>query len=124
MRLVALNKERREEERRGHVRWLRPDYQIPKLGHKVKAETDDMELEVAAMKDAPAWPKDGLAQIRSVRDILALADSPLPPDAVSAAFKARNTAKRKERVGEVLRALEDMGQVRVTEDGEKFFAVT
>ena len=35
-RLVALNRERAEEERRGIVRWLRPDYQIPKLGHKVK----------------------------------------------------------------------------------------
>ena len=35
-RLVALNQERAAEERRGIVRWLRPDYQIPKLGHKVE----------------------------------------------------------------------------------------
>ena len=33
-RLVALNHERAAEERRGLVRWLRPDYQIPKLGVK------------------------------------------------------------------------------------------
>ena len=31
-RLVALNKERAAEERRGHVRWLRADYQIPRSG--------------------------------------------------------------------------------------------
>ena len=123
VRLVALNKERREEERRGHVRWLRPDYQIPRLGHKVTTETDDLELEVAAVKDAPAWPKDGLAQIKSVRDILALADAPLAPDIVSAAFKARNTAKRRARVAEVLGVLEDMGQVRSLEESDKFFAV-
>ena len=37
-RLVALNLERQEEEKKGKVRWLRPDYQIPKLGHKVAVQ--------------------------------------------------------------------------------------
>ena len=41
-RLVALNQERAAEERRGLVRWLRPDYQIPKLGHKV-GKPDEVE---------------------------------------------------------------------------------
>src|SRR5207237_1386272 len=30
-RLVALNAERAAEEKAGHVRWLRPDYQIPRF---------------------------------------------------------------------------------------------
>jgi len=30
-RLVALNAERAAEEAKGHVRWLRPDYQVPKF---------------------------------------------------------------------------------------------
>ena len=30
-RLVALNAERAAEERAGHIRWLRPDYQIPRF---------------------------------------------------------------------------------------------
>ena len=30
-RLVALNHQRVEEERQGHIRWLRPDYQIPRF---------------------------------------------------------------------------------------------
>ena len=34
-RLVALNAERAAEEAGGKVRWLRPDYQIPRFGHKV-----------------------------------------------------------------------------------------
>jgi hypothetical protein len=31
-RLVALNAERAAEEKAGHVRWLRPDYQEPRFG--------------------------------------------------------------------------------------------
>lgn len=31
-RLVALNAERAAQEREGHIRWLRPDYQIPRFG--------------------------------------------------------------------------------------------
>src|SRR3546814_16028234 len=31
-RLVALNAERHAEEQAGKIRWLRPDYQIPKAG--------------------------------------------------------------------------------------------
>ena len=31
-RLVSLDAERRAEEKAGNVRWLRPDYQIPRLG--------------------------------------------------------------------------------------------
>ncbi len=31
-RLVALNAARAAEEAAGHIRWLRPDYQIPRFG--------------------------------------------------------------------------------------------
>ncbi|MEO6152698.1 MAG: DNA methyltransferase, partial [Croceibacterium sp.] len=37
-RLVALNAERAAEEKAGHVRWLRPDYQIPRFGGAVKGK--------------------------------------------------------------------------------------
>ena len=37
-RLVALNAERAAEEKAGHIRWLRPEYQIPRFGAK-KADT-------------------------------------------------------------------------------------
>jgi len=120
-RLVDLNIARREEERAGHVRWLRPEYQIPKLGHKVATKTKDMVLDVVVAKDAPSWPSDGLQQIRSVRDILAMADAPLAPDVLAAQFKGRNTAKRKDRVADVLATLADMGQVRETDDADRFF---
>jgi hypothetical protein len=42
-RLVALNRERAAEEKRGTVRWLRPDYQIPRLEVKTpKPEDEDI----------------------------------------------------------------------------------
>lgn len=57
-RLVALNKERAAEEARGLVRWLRPDYQIPRFGStEQKAELDLVGGAVRAEAVAPAGPK-------------------------------------------------------------------
>ena len=120
-RLVALNKERAAEERRGIVRWLRPDYQIPKLGHKVKAPEagEQAEADLAAPAEGkPAWPKDELAQIRAVRDMLARAAAPLAAESLGKVFKGRNTAQRKQRVAEVLQTLVAAGAARQTADGQ------
>ena len=122
-RLVALNRERAEEERTGIVRWLRPDYQIPKLRHKVKRPEDgeqvEADLAVPEPTDGkPAWPNDGLDQIRILRDVLGRATAPLTADSLSGAFKGRNTAKRKKRVAEVLQTLVDTGAARQGIDGQ------
>lgn len=124
-RLVALNIERQAEEARGHVRWLRPDYQIPKLGHKVAAE-QQIEADVAVVPTAEQqkWPKDGLTQIRLVREVLLKAGAPSLPDEISASFHGRNTAKRKDRVAEVLETLVATGSVRTGElEGETRYFV-
>jgi hypothetical protein len=62
-RLVDLNAERAEEERRGLIRWLRPDYQNPQ-GTAAATNRDldlpsDEEAEAApaAPTTLPAWPK-------------------------------------------------------------------
>ncbi|MCB2099697.1 MAG: class I SAM-dependent DNA methyltransferase [Rhodobacterales bacterium] len=119
-RLVALNWERAAEEARGLVRWLRPDYQIPKLGHKVKApagEQVEADLAVAPAAGKPKWPGDELDQIRAVREILAKADTPARPADIAAAFDGRNTAKRKKRVNRVLATLVAAGTARAGGDG-------
>ncbi len=86
-RLVALNQERAAEEKRGLVRWLRPDYQKPKLGVKApKPEGEHvgvLDIELPATTERPKWPSDGLEQIRLVRDLLAKAPAPTPPDAIA-----------------------------------------
>jgi hypothetical protein len=79
-RLVALNHERAEEEERGLVRWLRPEFQNPQ---GAKAETQ-VSLAEAGLLTAeptkarkgrkatkPAWPKDLPARVVAVRDLLA-----------------------------------------------------
>ena len=69
-RLVVLNAERRDEEKRGLVRWLRPDYQTTALGHKVPApapgEQFEADLGIVHAAGKSKWTRDGLDQIRIV----------------------------------------------------------
>ncbi len=126
-RLVALNRERAAEEARGLVRWLRPDYQIPRLGAKVAKPAEEQieaELAVPAVKDAPKWPADALEQIRIVRDVLARAPAPALPDAVAASFGGRVTPKRRARVEQVLETLVATGAARTgRSDGATLYFV-
>ncbi len=120
-RLVTLNQERAAEEKRGLVRWLRPDYQIPKLGAKAPRPDDEhvgfLDIELPDHAERPKWPSDGLEQIRLVRDLLAKAPAPTPPDALASSFDGRNTSKRRDRVEEVLETLVATGLARTGEDG-------
>lgn len=119
MRLVALNQERAADEKRGIVHWLRPDFQIPRLGHKVHGHQQheaDLGEPVAAAAEVK-WPADGLDQIRSVRDMLAVANGPVRPDALSAAFSGRSTPKRRERIRAVLETLVATGSARAGDAG-------
>ena len=122
-RLVALNGERAAEERRGTVRWLRPDYQIPKLGHKVKTPEDveqvEAQLVVPASADGkPAWPKDEMDRIRVVRDMLRRATAPLAPVTLSAAFRGRLSSRRTAGMERVLQILVASGVAQQGIEGE------
>lgn len=118
VRLVALNQERAAEEKRGLVRWLRPEYQKPRLAHKVKGQDVlDMELVEAGVVEERAWPTKDLDQIRALRDLLHEAEAPLPADALATLFKGRTTPKRKARVADVLETLLATGAVRGDEAG-------
>lgn len=122
-RLVALNLERQEEEKRGLVRWLRPDYQIPKLGAKVAKPTGEEQLEadvgVVTVEAKQKWPSDVYEQIRSIRVVLAKALSPASPDEIALAFDGRTSPARKQRVAQALETLTATGAVRHTDDGGK-----
>ncbi len=57
-RLVALNAERAAEERRGLIRWLRPDFQHPGGGATPQAEaTMTATTTASARSTPPTWPK-------------------------------------------------------------------
>jgi hypothetical protein len=123
-RLVALNHERAAEEKRGLIRWLRPEYQIPKLGAKApRATTQELDLDIIETTTKPKWPTDAHDQIRRVRDILAKSEGLASADAISAAFDGRSSAARKTRVTKVLETLVITGAARTSEDGDKYFVV-
>lgn len=74
MRLVELNKQRAEEESRGIVRWLRPDYQAPDA---VQTEVDiapkaaATKPEGTTTKGKATFPKAIPDQLRVLREALA-----------------------------------------------------
>jgi hypothetical protein len=110
-RLVALNAERAEEERRGIIRWLRPEFQNP-AGAKSEQQTTMAGIEIeekeaeAKPKAAIPWPKDLPSQIAAVRDLI----SSNPKDAWSLdrTAKAFKGAKRAQ-VQSVLDSLAALG---------------
>jgi SAM-dependent methyltransferase len=123
-RLVALNKERAKEEARGLIRWLRPDYQIPRFGSpKEKAELDLVggAMTVAAAAPAgpkPSFPAEDVMQTAAVMAALAAASSPLDADAIARAFKQGRKISHK--ISAILAALARVGFVTTTDGGGTF----
>jgi hypothetical protein len=89
-RLVALNAERAAEEAAGHVRWLRPDYQIPRFAKGATRKTGELDLKdtvVAIDKSLSTFPKDKGEQVMAIRAVLQASNRPMDAAAVSRAFK-------------------------------------
>jgi hypothetical protein len=74
VKLVALNADRAEEERKGLVRWLRPDFQNPEARAMTQVAIDEGESDEENQPAAPAaaspWPKKLADQVAAVRDLL------------------------------------------------------
>lgn len=121
-RLVALNKERAKEEKRGKVRWLRPDYQIPRFG-SVKEKEEQMEADLgeailaAVSGPKPSFPADERDQTPAVLHQLMEAGGLLDAETIASAFKQGR--KCLGSVQAVLAALYRMGLVSST-DGKRF----
>jgi hypothetical protein len=72
-RLVALHDERVEEEKRGVVRWLRPEYQIPRFGQDLPEAALKLERPAAAegkVAAAEPWPAKAVDQLAAVGAVL------------------------------------------------------
>jgi hypothetical protein len=122
-KLVTLNKERVEEERRGLVRWLRPDYQVPRFAKGVdkqaaKEEGAQVAAElIAAVEQKPSFPSGAVEQTAAVFAALAAAGEPLDAKGLAAQFKRTKTTEKK--VGDVLASLARLGYV-TSADGKTF----
>ncbi|MAT72077.1 MAG: SAM-dependent methyltransferase [Planctomycetaceae bacterium] len=117
-RLVALNHERAEEERRGIIRWLRPEFQNP--DGRTQQQIAGAEPAAKAAKQQPAakrkkqpWPKTLAEQAAAVQGALAALAAPADAAAVAKHFSRAN----KDRVAELLETLASLGRARQTPDG-------
>jgi hypothetical protein len=123
-RLVALNAERAKEEKRGLIRWLRPDYQRQRAGlietqGAAEAEAQiEAKLEFAEAKtQKPLFPTGDLQRTVAVFAALLAADRPL--DAASIARSFRQGAKAEPAIARVLASLARLGHVH-SSDGRAF----
>lgn len=113
-RLVALNAERAEEEKRGIIRWLRPEFQNPAGAQQaVQQGLVDVAPEAAAAvspKAKPervAWPKTLPEQLTAIRDRFQHDHESLDASAVAKSFKGA----RAREVEQVLASLEALGHL-------------
>jgi hypothetical protein len=117
-RLVALNHERAEEERRGIVRWLRPEFQNPD-GRTQQTIAADAAAEPEAKKSAAAkvkkqpWPKSLSAQAAAVQHALDALPAPGDEQQIAKQFTRAN----KDRIAELLETLASLGKARQLDDG-------
>ena len=127
----ALNQERAAEERTGKVRWLRPNYQIPRFGSdaekaRLKHEKDqaratqtDLTLEAEAATGKPRYPTDNeLAETAAVMSVLAGVARPVSIDDIAASFSQGKHVRK--RVGLTILALLRLGHLSSTDGGQTF----
>ncbi len=118
-RLVALNKERAEEEARGLVRWLRPDYQIPRFGTaQHKAEKGGLELVAPEDKGKPGFPADERRRTAAIFAILAAASGPLSAADIAGRFKQGKRVEKE--IDLTLRAFVRFGDLAAVDGGKAF----
>ena len=122
-RLVALNAERAREEKRGLIRWLRPDYQRQRAG-VAQARLAEADAPVAATLDLvaakapkPLFPTGDLERTAAVFAALMRADAAL--DAPSIARVFRQGARVEPAIARVLASLARLGHAH-SPDGRTF----
>ncbi len=119
-RLVALNKQRAAEEAKGHVRWLRPEYQIPRFGTaRDKQEQIEADLGMAPVaKTKPTFPVGAVEQTAAVMAALAVATAAVTPGELAQGFKQGKKAEL--RIAATLSSLARTGFISAEAGGKKF----
>ena len=118
-RLVKLNHERAAEEKRGLIRWLRPDYQnktanVPKSEQtnlpgteapEPKSSIENLQSPIGNL----SWPARLPDQVTLIRQLLTT-DPTATPEQLSNRFGRKN-AKRTEQIEGILETLRGLGQL-------------
>jgi SAM-dependent methyltransferase len=122
-RLVQLNAERAEEERNGHIRWLRPDYQAPT---QTQTQQTDLAIAIAPTATTPATQTRGLSplplpkgfkeRVAAVRDLLRTEGGEWTLERALNRFSGKNTKAKKQHIEQAIEALEGAGLLLAYED--------
>ncbi len=116
-RLVALNAERVAEEKRGLIRWLRPEFQDPEGAKKGQAVLVDVSATKPVRRKAAAeivsWPKDLPSRVGAVRALLDTQRGAVGVEDVAKAFKKAPRAE----VASILESLSRLGLARTSQEG-------
>jgi SAM-dependent methyltransferase len=119
-RLVELNQTRAEEERRGLIRWPRPDYQIDKLGALAHRGDRVQTLQPAKPpKVRPAFPDDRRAQAGCVLDLLSRSKAALTAVDIAGQFKGSPVIEHD--VADILASLDRLGEIESFDNGRSYF---
>lgn len=120
-RVVALNVARAAEERRGTVRWLRPDFQKTRAAvATVGGEQTEADLGLPLEAVLGSFPRDPVEQSAAVAAALASATTPITPAAVAAAF--RKDKRTEAKIATILAAFVRTGFATTTDSGQTFRA--
>ena len=111
--LVALNHERAAEEKRGLIRYLRPDYQAPGATTPQQSEIgltgeDAVTPDTAALAVILDWPTNLPAQVAALRKLLPTIGQ--DPETLAACF-GRKSKKRVDQITAILDTLKTLGLI-------------
>jgi hypothetical protein len=115
--LVTLNAQRAEEERNGHIRWLRPDYQSPGETYvqpTLEGITTETETAIVPTEQQP-FPKTLKEQLSAIRDLFRTQSGEWTATQVTAHFKAAN--RKQKVILDCLESLEDLGILLSHDEG-------
>jgi hypothetical protein len=118
-RLVALNAERAAEERNGHIRWLRPEYQAPEQVQSTQIALPGMDVEpetVITPVEQQKWPTLPKAQLAAIRDLLRTSSGEWTVVQIANQFTGKNTQKKLDAIAENLDRLQWFGVAIDRED--------
>lgn len=115
-KLVALNAERSAEERRGIIRWLRPEYQNQNGDEASQQEMAATTQQTASPTKKKKLPADLPGRVAAVRTTIANMPAGGTAEDVAASYSRAN----RKAVQEILETLAALGQLQ-SNDGELFF---
>ena len=115
-RLVSLNQERADEEQRGLIRWLRPEFQNPEGCRPEAPVQEELDVEIEAPATSAVAPKDKILdwpdtlpeRIAAIKQLLPEIGTDIV--ALSSRF-GRKSAKRASEISQILDTLRLFGHL-------------